>query len=177
MSFTLTCRQGRVGWTLSHPHADLWATIASGSVFRFSASSWWMYSAHIVNMNPIPIHKLHILFRPHPCLLLSTHRHKYLHWAVPHYISNQSFDCITWVISSKYVWDRCVISLWYPVIPTSSCFKVRWRLDDLPALGCRNKIAGSLQFLLSACCINTTAKISYCMRLCSDTVVCCTSIM
>lgn len=74
LCFWPACRDQMTGWMLSHPRTDLWATMVSGSVFRFRVIGELpldvQMHTHIVNSNQLPMHRLPLLPWPHPCLLL-----------------------------------------------------------------------------------------------------------
>lgn len=134
ITYFLTCLQGRDGqldaftpthWPLSHSQ-DLFLEAFS----HWTASSWWTDSAHIVNTIPLPIHTLHILFQPHPYLLLSSHAntniYTWLHLSLPlqsqfwlYHLSNHSK---LWVFTISYYHNFLL-------------FWSRWRVNYLPQLG------------------------------------------
>lgn len=74
LCFWPACREQMISWMFSHPRTDLWATMVSGSVFRFRVIGELPFdvqmSTHIVNSNQLPMHRLPVLPWPHPCLLL-----------------------------------------------------------------------------------------------------------
>ena len=82
--FGPACREETVGWMLSHPHTDLWATMFQGLFLDLQSLENFllMNSVHIVKSNPLPTHTLHILSRPALLTIVLTHKHKHWHWAV-----------------------------------------------------------------------------------------------
>lgn len=140
------CREETVGWMLSHPHTDLWATMFQDLFLDsqpLETSSWWTVYALLSQTHST---HTHFISCPDPTLLaiVLTHKHKHWHWAVSQSTSADtvSLSGITLVISPKCVslWDFPVMSTWlmYPAstrrsFVTSSCLKARWRVCDVTA--------------------------------------------
>ncbi len=77
-SFGPACREEMVGWTLSHPHTDLWGTMVSGSFFGFRVvrelppDEQTVYTLLTQTHSPLTIHTSYPV-PTQPCLQLFSH--------------------------------------------------------------------------------------------------------
>ena len=163
LSFGPACREEMVGWVLSHPHTDLWATMTSGTLFGFTVVGelpsddqtlcTLLTQAH----SPLKTHTSYPVPTPPHLLLFSHTQTQTLHRTGPQSTSASTVLTSLGITSSlcavgKCVWEKCLcdfLLMWaqftYPVparrrgrglflILTSSCLKARWRVGDITAI-------------------------------------------